>query len=79
MIKDRVIKCIATLAGRKPEEIKPEHSLVGDLDMDSLDLIEAVMFVEEEFEIELNDQDVGEFKTVADVIALVGREVGVAV
>ena len=56
--------------------VKPENSLVADLGMDSLDLLEAVMAVEIEFDICVSDEEFERCATVGDIIDLVTRKVG---
>jgi acyl carrier protein len=46
---------------------------LGDLDLDSLDLVELVMVLEEEYDIEISDEDAEGVRTVQDVINLVDR------
>jgi len=76
MVAERVTKCIAHLLGFSDADkngIEPEDELEGKLGMDSLDKIELVMALEEEFEIMIPDEDAEKCKTVADVVALVER------
>ena len=47
--------------------IKPETSLMGDLEVDSLDAVEIVMKIEDEFGIEIPDDDVSSFKNIGDI------------
>jgi len=47
--------------------IKPETSLMGDLEVDSLDAVEIVMKIEDEFDIEIPDDDVSKFKNLGDI------------
>jgi len=70
-IAERVTNCVAILAGFKPGEVRPDDELEGRLNMDSIDKIELVMALEEEFEVEIADEDAEACKTVADVVALV--------
>lgn len=72
-IAEQVTRLVAFESGFKPEDVKPEDELEGRLAMDSLDKIELVMAVEEEFEVEITDEEVEACKTVADVVALVER------
>lgn len=72
-IAELVTNCVATLLGLDPADVKPEDELEGRLAMDSLDKIELVMAVEEEFEVEITDDEAEACKTVADVVALVER------
>lgn len=53
------------------EEIKPESRFVDDLDFDSLDQIEVLMVIEEEFGVEISDEEAETIVTVADAVALV--------
>lgn len=75
-VGDRVIHSVAVLSGYLQGEVKPEDMLEGRLGMDSLDKIELVMALEDEFEITIEDEDAEKCVTVADVIALVEREIG---
>lgn len=47
--------------------VKPETSLMGDLEVDSLDAVEIVMKIEDEFEIEIPDDEVSKFKNIGDI------------
>ena len=49
-------------------EIKPESSFIEDLGADSLDIVELVMAMEEEFEVEIPDEEAENIKTVGDAI-----------
>ena len=53
--------------------IKPESKLVEDLDLDSLDRVELRMSLEDEFAIQIPDEEAEEASTVQDVINLVGQ------
>jgi len=50
------------------DEIKPESSFIEDLGADSLDIVELVMAMEEEFEVEIPDEEAENIKTVGDAI-----------
>jgi len=66
--KARVDKIIFEQLGVKPEDVKPESSLINDLGADELDFVELVMAVEEEFDIEIPTEDEAfKLKTVQDV------------
>jgi len=56
-IEDRVKKIVAEQLGVKEEEVKAEASFVDDLGADSLDTVELVMALEEEFETEIPDEE----------------------
>ncbi len=70
-MKARLIKLIADQAGRLLDDVKPDSKLVADLGMDSLDLIETCMAVEEEFEIEISNEEAERYVTVGDIMDLV--------
>ena len=59
---------IVNFLGVKPEEVTPEASFVDDLGADSLDTVELVMALEEEFRIEIPDEDAEKIQTVGDAI-----------
>lgn len=59
-----------------PNEIKVEHNIIEDLGADSLDVVEIIMSLEEEFEIEIPDDEAEQVKTVADTVAMVKRLLG---
>ena len=63
-IEDRVRKIVAEQLGVKEEEVKAEASFVDDLGADSLDTVELVMALEEEFETEIHDEEAEKITTV---------------
>ena len=63
-IEERVKKIIVEQLGVKAEEVKPEASFVEDLGADSLDTVELVMALEEEFETEIPDEEAEKIITV---------------
>ena len=63
-IEDRVKKMVAEQLGVKEEEVKAEASFVDDLGADSLDTVELVMALEEEFETEIPDEEAEKITTV---------------
>lgn len=67
-IEERVTKIIVEQLGVKAEEIKPEASFVEDLGADSLDTVELVMALEEEFETEIPDEEAEKISTVQAAI-----------
>ena len=68
-IEERVQTIIVEQLGVKPEEVVPEADFVEDLGADSLDTVELVMAFEEEFGLEISDEDAERMKKVRDVIA----------
>ncbi|MBO5566977.1 MAG: acyl carrier protein [Succinivibrio sp.] len=67
-IEDRVKKIIVDMLGVSAEDVVPEASFVDDLGADSLDTVELVMALEEEFETEIPDEEAEEIKTVQSAI-----------
>ena len=63
-IDERVKKIVAEQLGVKEEEVKNEASFVEDLGADSLDTVELVMALEEEFETEIPDEEAEKITTV---------------
>ncbi|HAB06527.1 MAG: acyl carrier protein [Alloalcanivorax venustensis] len=63
-IEERVQKIIVEQLGVKPEDVKPAASFVEDLGADSLDTVELVMALEEEFETEIPDEEAEKISTV---------------
>lgn len=70
-IEARVRKALGELNGIEPDTIQPDNDFVVDLNMDSLDLIESVMCVEEELEIELPDERLDGITTVQQLYDVV--------
>ena len=67
-VEERVKKIIAEQLGVEEEEVTPEASFVEDLGADSLDTVELVMALEEEFEIEIPDEDAEKILTVGKAL-----------
>lgn len=67
-IKDKVRDIIVEQLGVNAEKVTPEASFIEDLGADSLDTVELVMAFEEEFSVEVPDEDAEKLKTVGDVI-----------
>ena len=73
-IQKRVNAIIVDQLGCEPTSLAPEASLLDDLGADSLDVVELVMALEEEFSIEVPDDDVENIRTIGDVISYVGAK-----
>ena len=67
-IEQRIKKIVAEQLGVKEDEIKNESSFVNDLGADSLDTVELVMALEEEFECEIPDEQAEKINTVQEAI-----------
>jgi acyl carrier protein len=67
-VEAKVKSIIADQLGVSEDEIKMESSFIEDLGADSLDIVELVMAMEEEFEVEIPDEEAENIKTVGDAI-----------
>ncbi len=75
-IEERVKAIIAEQLGTEVDQIKPESKFVDDLGADSLDVVELIMAFEEEFNIEIPDEDAEKIQTVKDVIEYIKSKTG---
>jgi acyl carrier protein len=72
-IFNRVVEdCVDQLAV-KAEDVKMESKFVEDLEADSLDFVELVQVFEEEFEIAVPDDQMGNIKTIGDAVSLIEK------
>ena len=71
--KTRITKIIKEQLGVEESEVKPDARFVDDLGADSLDTVEILMAIEEEFGIEIPDEDAENAKTVEDVISYINK------
>tara|TARA_B100001250_G_C19810642_1_gene795541 strand:- start:2537 stop:2800 length:264 start_codon:yes stop_codon:yes gene_type:complete len=67
-VEDRVQKIVCEQLGVSPEEVKLAASFIDDLGADSLDTVELVMAFEEEFEIEIPDEEAEDISTVQSAV-----------
>jgi acyl carrier protein len=67
-VEDKVRKIIAEKLSVDLEEVVPQASFVDDLGADSLDLVELIMSMEEEFDIDISDEDAEKMVTVQNAI-----------
>ena len=74
-VDERVKKIIAEQLGVEEDEVTPEASFVEDLGADSLDTVELVMALEEEFEIEIPDEDAEKILTVGKALDYIKEKV----
>ena len=68
-LEQRISEMIIEQLGATKEEIVPEASFIDDLGADSLDIVELVMAMEEEFDIEITDDDAEKIQTIGDAVA----------
>ena len=74
-VERRVIEIIVEQLGVGENEVVPEASFVDDLGADSLDLVELIMALEEEFSLEISDEEAEKIRTVQDVINYVNEHI----
>ena len=67
-VSQKVKKIIAEQLGKTEEEIKEQASFLGDLGADSLDIVEMIMTLEEEFDTEISDEEAEKIQTVQEAI-----------
>jgi acyl carrier protein len=73
-VQEKITEIIVEQLGVKAEEVTPEASFVDDLGADSLDTVELVMALEEEFGIEIPDEDAEKIQTVGDAIKYIDEK-----
>ncbi len=77
-VADKVREIIAKQLGVKLEEVTPQATFIDDLGADSLDTVEIVMALEEEFKAEIPDEDAEKMKTVGEAIKYIEEKSGKA-
>jgi len=74
-VEEKVKNIIVEQLGVDMESVTPEASFIDDLGADSLDIVELVMTMEEEFDLEIPDEDAEKIKTVNDVVNYIKAKV----
>jgi len=67
-VEEKVKKIVAEQLGVSEDQVKPEAKFVEDLGADSLDLTELIMAMEDEFDVEIDDEQAQKIRTVQDAI-----------
>ena len=68
---DRLKKIIVEQLGVEEDDVTPEAAFVEDLNADSLDLVELIMSLEEEFGMEISDEDAEKIQKVSDAVEFI--------
>ena len=76
-VEERVKHIIVEQLGVDEDEVKPEAKFVDDLGADSLDVVELVMALEEEFGLEINDEDAEKLTSVKMAVEYISNHVKV--
>jgi len=75
-VEERVMKVVAEQLGVELSEVTPEASFTDDLGADSLDTVELVMAFEEEFDVEIPDEDAEKMNVVKDAVSYLKDKLG---
>jgi len=70
-VEAKVKEIICEQLGVSDNEVTPDASFIEDLGADSLDIVELVMALEEEYDIEITDEEAEKIRTVRDVVAYI--------
>jgi len=74
-LAERIRTIVAEQLGIDPAEVRPDSDILDDLGADSLDVVELVMTLEDEFDIEVPDEAAESIRTIADVERYVAEHV----
>jgi len=70
-VEAKVKEIVCEQLGVSDEEVAPNASFIEDLGADSLDIVELVMALEEEYDLEISDEDAEKIRTVGDVVGYI--------
>ena len=70
-VEAKVREIVCEQLGVGEEEVTPDAAFIEDLGADSLDIVELVMALEEEYELEISDEDAEKIRTVQDVVTYI--------
>jgi len=68
---ERVQNIVSDRLGVDADKVVPDAEFIGDLDADSLDLVEVIMAMEQEFDVEIQDEDAEKIRTVKDAVTYI--------
>ena len=75
MILDKIKELVVDQTGVSADELSMDTSLVNDLEADSLEAVEIIMAIENEFDIEIPDEDAKKFLTIRDMVEYLEKTV----
>lgn len=70
-VAQKVKEIVCEQLGVSEDEVAPDASFIEDLGADSLDIVELVMALEEEYDLEISDEDAEKIRTVGDVVTYI--------
>lgn len=70
-VEAKVKEIVCEQLGVSEDEVSPNASFIEDLGADSLDIVELVMALEEEYDLEISDEEAEKIRTVGDVVAYI--------
>jgi len=73
LIYEKVKEIVVEQLGVKSEDLSLQSSFIDDLGADSLDIVELIMALEEEFDMEVSDEDAEKISTVGDVVEYIKK------
>ncbi len=76
LVKDKVIQLIIEHLDLEPEKVVPEAHFIDDLGISSMDLWELVLIMEDEFDLEVPDEDLEKIQTIKNAIEYIEARVG---
>jgi len=75
LVYEKVKEIVVEQLGVNPEDLSMQSSLIDDLGADSLDIVELIMALEEEFNLEISDEDAEKINTMGDVVDYIKNRV----
>jgi acyl carrier protein len=75
-VLERVQSIVAERLGVEEDKVTMEAEFIGDLNADSLDLVEVIMAMEQEFDLEIKDEDAENIRTVGDAVNYINEHGG---
>lgn len=72
-VLERVQGIVAERLGVEEDQVTENAGFIGDLNADSLDLVEVIMAMEQEFDVEISDEDAEKIRTVGDAVSYINE------